>query len=141
MTDCENSVRQSALSGTLPFPRSDGSAVWRGRLAGENALSLLLISLLAGAAFLTPFVFRAADDNRLTSWRWIFADAQIAGLAALLACGIVLAYALRKIALPPRRAGVWLFVASFAAGAASWRDPEVIVDTARYFAQAKYLAL
>jgi len=141
VTDCENSVRQSALSGTLPFPRSDGSAVWRGRLAGENALSLLLISLLAGAAFLTPFVFRAADDNRLTSWRWIFADAQIAGLAALLACGIVLAYALRKIALPPRRAGACLFAASFAVGAAFWSEPEVIVDTARYFAQAKYLAL
>ena len=141
MTDCENSVRQSALSGALPFPRSDGCAVWRSRLAGENALSLLLISLLACAAFLTPFVFRAADDNRLTSWRWVFADAQVAGPAALLAVGIVLAYALRTIVLPPRHGGVWLFVASFAAGAAFWSEPEVIVDTARYFAQAKYLAL
>ena len=141
MIDCENSVRRIALSGALPFPRGGGSARWRERLAGENALSLLLISLLACAAFLTPFVFRAADDNRLTSWRWVFADAQVAGLAALLACGIVLAYALRKIALPPRRAGAWLFVASFAAGTAFWSEPEVIVDTARYFAQAKYLAL
>ena len=141
MIDCDNSARQTALSGALPFPRSDGSAAWRGRVAGENALWLLLISLLAGAAFLTPFVFRAADDNRLTSWRWVFADAQVAGLAALLACGIVVAYALRRVALPPRRAGVWLFAASFALGAAFWSEPEVIVDTARYFAQAKYLAL
>lgn len=141
MTDCENSVRQSALSGAVPFARSDGSAVWLGRLAGENTLGLLLIALLACAAFLTPFVFRAADDNRLTSWRWVFADAQVAGPAALLAAGIVLAYALRTVVLPPRHGGVWLFAASFAVGAAFWSEPEVIVDTARYFAQAKYLAL
>lgn len=128
------------MSSALQFQRSGGAAVWRGRLASENALLLPLIALLACAAFLTPFVFRAADDNRLTSWRWVFADAQLAGLAALLACGIVVAYALRRIALPPRHAGVWLFVASFAIGAAFWSEPEVIVDTARYFAQAKYLA-
>ena len=141
MTDCENSMRQSALSGALPFPRSDGSAIWRVRLISDNALGLLLIALLACAAFLTPFVFRAADDNRLMSWRWVFADAQVAGFAALLASGLVLAYALRKVVLPPRYAGVWLFAASFAVGAAFWSEPEVIVDTARYFAQAKYLAL
>lgn len=141
MIDCENSARQMAMSSALQFPQSGGFAAWRGRLASENALLLLLISLLACAAFLTPFVFRAADDNRLTSWRWVFADAQVAGLAALLAFGLVLAYALRKVVLPPRHAGVWLFAASFAAGAAFWSEPEVIVDTARYFAQAKYLAL
>ncbi|MEK7877067.1 MAG: hypothetical protein AAB325_12850, partial [Pseudomonadota bacterium] len=134
-------MRQSALSGALPFPRSDGSAIWRVRLISDNALGLLLIALLACAAFLTPFVFRAADDNRLMSWRWVFADAQVAGFAALLASGLVLAYALRKVVLPPRYAGVWLFAASFAVGAAFWSEPEVIVDTARYFAQAKYLAL
>lgn len=141
MTDCENSVRQTALSGALPFPRSGGSAIWRGRLISDNALGLLLIALLACAAFLTPFVFRAADDNRLTSWRWVFADVQVASLAALLAFGILLAYALRRVALPPRHAGVWLLAASFAVGTAFWSEPEVIVDTARYFAQAKYLAL
>ncbi len=140
MIDCEHGARQIAMS-ALQLPRSEGSAVWRGRLAGENGLLLLLIALLACAAFLTPFVFRAADDNRLTSWRWVFADAQVAGLAALLASSIVLAYALRRVALPPRRAGVWLFAASFAIGSAFWGEPEVIVDTARYFTQAKYLAL
>ena len=141
MNDCEHSVRTTALSDALPFPRCGGSAIWRGRLLSDNALGILLIALLACAAFLTPFVFRAADDNRLTSWRWVFADVQVAGLAALLASGIVLAYALRKVVLPPRFAGVWLFAASFAAGAAFWSEPEVIVDTARYFAQAKYLSL
>ncbi len=130
-----------AMSGSLHVPRSNGSVLWRERLVSENALLLLLIALLACAAFLTPFVFRAADDNRLTSWRWVFADVRVAGFAALLAFGIVLAYALRRVALPPRRAGIWLFVASFVIGTAFWSEPEVIVDTARYFAQAKYLAL
>lgn len=129
------------MNGAPQFPHGGSSAIWRARPISDNALLLLLISLLACAAFLTPFVFRAADDNRLTSWRWVFADAQVAGFAALLAFGIALAYALRKVALPPRHAGVRLFAASFAIGAAFWSEPEVIVDTARYFAQAKYLAL
>lgn len=103
--------------------------------------SSLLVALLAWAAFLTSFAFRAADDNRLTSWRWVFADADAGRLGLLIALAIALAYALRKIAAPPRRAGLWLFAASYATGAAFWSTPEVIVDAARYFSQAKYLAL
>ena len=128
------------MTSALQFPRSISPATGQ-HLAGENALLLLLIALLSLAAFVTAFVFRATDDNRLTSWQWVFADVHVARFAALILLGIALAYALRKVALPPRSAGTWLFVSSFAAGAAFWSTPEVIVDTARYFAQAKYLAL
>lgn len=128
------------MTSASPFPRSISPATGR-HLAGENALLLLLIALLSLAAFVTVFVFRATDDNRLTSWQWVFADVHVARFAVLILLSIALAYALRKVALPPRSAGTWLFVSSFAAGAAFWSTPEVIVDTARYFAQAKYLAL
>lgn len=101
----------------------------------------LLVALLAWAGFLTCFAFRAADDNRLTSWRWVFADADALRFALLIAPAIALAYALSKFAAPPRRTGLWLFAASYTAGAAFWSMPEVIVDAARYFSQAKYLAL
>lgn len=128
------------MTNALRLPHSIGPATGR-YLATENALLLLLIALLTLAAFVTAFVFRAADDNRLTSWQWVFADAQSARFALLILPAIALAYALRKISLPPRRAGTWLFVSSFAAGAAFWSMPEVIVDAARYFAQAKFLSL
>lgn len=107
----------------------------------DKTLQSLVIFLSACAAFLTPFVFRTADENRLTNWQWVFAEVHMAPFAALLLCGVAGAFALRKIALPPRGAGVWLFGLSFAAGTAFWNEPEVIVDAARYFAQAKYLAL
>jgi hypothetical protein len=110
------------------------------RASGAGPLSLL-IALAAFAAFLTAFVFRNADDNRLTSWRWVFADVHLAAFAPLVLAAIALAYALRRVGVAPRGAGLWLFVASFAAGAAFWSAPEVIVDAARYFTQAQHLAL
>jgi hypothetical protein len=129
------------MTSAVGLPQSDvPGAAWI-RPATEDGLRLLLIALLAVAAFFTAFVFRAADDNRLTSWQWVFADVQVAPFAALIVAAIALAYALRKVALPPRGAAAWLFVLSFAAGAASWSAPEVIVDAARYFAQARFLGL
>ncbi len=128
------------MTNALQLPRSIDPATER-HLAGENAILLLLIALLTFAAFVTALVFRANDDNRLTSWQWVFADAQAVRFAVIILLSIALAYALRKVSLPPRSARTWLFVSSFAAGAAFWSAPEVIVDTARYFAQAKYLSL
>jgi hypothetical protein len=86
------------------------------------------------------FLFRAADDNRLTSWRWVFADADPLGLYALAAAGIALVLLLARFPLPRWPAAV-LFVASCAAAAPFWRAPEVIVDSSRYFTQAKHLEL
>ena len=125
---------KAPLAGEVP-------AAAQRRPASDDALLLLLISLLACAALLTPFVFRAADDNRLTSWQWVFAGVPVAAFAALLVCAIAAAFALRTMALPPRGAELWLFGISFAAGVPFWSEPEVIVDAARYFMQAKYLAL
>ncbi len=108
--------------------------------ATAGAPERLLVSLAALGAIAALFLFRSADDNRLTSWRWVFADADPVRLYALVAAGVVLAHLLARFPLPGRPAAV-LFVASYAVAAPFWRAPEVIVDSSRYFAQAKHLEL
>lgn len=99
---------------------------------------MLLLSL---AAFLTLFVFRAQDDNRLTSWQWVFSDADVFRITPILILGLLLAYALARVPLFRCPPSGFLFVLSFAIAALSWSEPEVIVDAARYFTQAKHVEL
>ena len=104
-------------------------------------LTHAVVLLLSLAAFLTLFVFRAQDDNRLTSWQWVFTDADVFRITPILVVGLLLAYALATVPLPRHRPASVLFVLSFAVAALSWTEPEVIVDTARYFTQAKHVEL
>lgn len=106
-----------------------------------DQIAAALIGLLALSAFFTLFIFRAADDNRLTSWQWVFAGADVWNIGGLLVAGIALAYPVSRVSLWGRRPALALFLASFAVGAAFWRKPEVIVDASRYFTQAKHLEL
>ncbi|HET6922411.1 MAG TPA: glycosyltransferase family 39 protein [Anaeromyxobacteraceae bacterium] len=109
--------------------------------ATAGAQERLLVSLAALGATAALFLFRAADDNRLVSWRWVFADSDPVRLYALSAAGIALAILLARFPVPRRRAGAILFAASYAAGALFWRAPEVAVDASRYFTQAKHLEI
>ena len=104
-------------------------------------LAYTAIALLYLAVFLTLFLFRALDDNRLTSWRWVFADADVIWITPILAAVLVLAAILARAAIPGRRPAGVLFLCSFAVAAVSWGEPEVIVDASRYFTQAKHLEL
>lgn len=108
-------------------------------VATAGAPERILVSMLALGAMAALFLFRAADDNRLTSWRWAFADADPVRLYALVAAGIAVAHLLARFPLPGRRPAAILFVASYAVAALFWRAPEVIVDSSRYFTQAKHL--
>ncbi len=114
----------------------------RGASAADNALlAHAAVVLLSLATFLSLFVFRALDDNRLTSWQWVFADADLFRVTPILCAGLLLAYALSRIPHPGALAARWLFVVSFAVGMLSWSEPEVIVDVARYFTQAKHVEI
>ncbi len=104
-------------------------------------LAYAAVALLSFAAFLTLFLFRAQDDNRLTSWRWVFANADVFWITPVLAAGLFLAAVLARSRFPGRRPATVLFLCSFAVAAVCWGEPEVIVDASRYFTQAKHLEL
>ena len=130
------------MNGTAPITLRDSLSRLRWTSGVEVApLAHAAVMLLSLAAFLTLFVFRAQDDNRLTSWQWVFADADVFRITPILVVGLLLAAALARIPFPRRRPASVLFVLSFAVGALSWAEPEVIVDTARYFTQAKHVEL
>lgn len=113
----------------------------------DNSLSrnkigyILIVSMLTLSAFLTQFIFRNLDDNRLTRWTWAFTDVNIIYIFAILVFGIIIAYAFSKVSFPERYPVIFLFLSSFVIGAMFWEEPEVIVDTSRYFTHAKYLEL
>lgn len=97
-----------------------------------------LIAILTFAVFVLLFLFRSIDDNRLTSWRWVFEAVDAGSIYMLLLAGIFIAWMLSRLPRPGPRV---LFVLSFVAGALFWREPEVIVDVSRYFTQAKHLEM
>jgi len=118
------------------------NAVPVGRLAWPRleatALPLHAVSLLTVASLFTLFVLRALDDNRLTSWRWVFSAEDALRFLLLLAAAVLVAHAAARSGSRLRRPGLVLFAGAYAAAALLWSEPEVIVDAARYFTQAKH---
>ncbi len=84
-------------------------------------------------------MFRGADDNRLTSWRWAFAEIDLAVFVPVFILGLIAAYVLSRIIVIERRPVIVLFFSSFIICSIFWQVPEVIVDASRYFSQAKHL--
>jgi len=129
-----NVTQHTALRDGLSRPR---------RRSGTEIVPLAhaLLLLLSLAAFLTLFVLRAHDNNRLTSWQWVFTDADFFRIAPILVAALLLAYGLARVPLPRCSVAGALFGASFLVGSLTWGEPEVIVDVARYFTQAKHVEL
>lgn len=113
---------------------------WRSGYANQGLLALL-VSLITLTTFTALFLLRFLDDNRLTNWQWAFDRSDIRLLVLALAAGLALAYAASGVSIPARARGVLLFASAFAAAVLFWGVPEVVVDAARYFMQAKYLEL
>ena len=113
----------------------------------ENSSSLnkigytLIVSVATISVFLMQFIFRSFDDNRLTQWSWTFIDINIIRIFLFIFLGIIIAYAFSKVSFPKRHPAIFLFLSSFVIGALLWKEPEVIVDTSRYFTQAKHLKM
>ena len=102
---------------------------------------VVLISLLTLFTFVTLFVFRTADDNRLTSWQWIFSSVDADRIFFILVPGIFFSFLFSKRPFPEQNPAIVLFSIAFVISAFFWREPELIVDASRYFAQAKHLKL
>lgn len=88
--------------------------------------------------FVALLLFRTVDDNRLTSWRWVFDAVGTGKVYLALAACLLAAWPLsRHDVLRP-----WVaFAASFAVASVFWSEPELIVDASRYFTQAKSLEM
>lgn len=102
---------------------------------------LLTFSLLALITFPALYSLRALDDNRLTSWQWVFHGVDVSILFAIHVVGIIVLIAASQIPFLERGKSAFLFLFSFILTALFWRMPEAIVDASRYFTQAKYLEL
>ena len=109
-------------------------------MADRDANSRALLVLASVLALAIPYVLylgRALDDNRLTSWQWIFDSVPAIPVFMAISVAVVIAYFLSARDIPS--SGV-LALAGFVTGAYLWQEPEVIVDASRYFTQAKHLS-
>ncbi len=104
----------------------------------EKYFSLFIASLLLLVTPFALFLFRSLDDNRLTSWKWVFAAIDLTYIVPIFVLGLILAYVLARIPFW-ERSPLFLFLSSFLVATFFWREPEVIVDASRYFTQAKHL--
>lgn len=107
-------------------------------MRSPEAILIFLSSLCVLFALLS---FRTLDDNRLTSWQWVFAQSDLVTTSLFLIAGIMLAWYLSAIELSRQYTLTSLFLLSYLIGILHWDSPEVIVDAARYFTQAKYIEL
>lgn len=127
---------------------------------------LLIPPLLTIASFLTLFIFRSWDDNRLTSWHWVFGHAdpvkvflvlimgcvsvllfaglagrQVSGYLSALSPGVAVNLRSPATAYAGRYCSFVIFSVYFFCGIFFWQMPEVNIDASRYFTQAKHLEL
>ena len=94
--------------------------------------SLLVVPLL--------YLCRGLDNNTLTSWQWTMADGAFARLYPLIVAAILCSFLLAPL-LPLEKYGKPLLLGLGALTLVPlWQAPEMLLDTGRYFLQAKYLA-
>ncbi len=77
--------------------------------------------------------------STLTSWRWVFADKGPGSVFLLLLPAPLLAVPLSSSDLPEKHPAVSLFLLSVLSCLPFINSPEYLLDSARYFLQAKYL--
>jgi 4-amino-4-deoxy-L-arabinose transferase-like glycosyltransferase len=112
----------------------------------RNQRPLILLSYLTLLCIpLLLFTFRWLDDNRLVSWVWGFSQSQFFSLLAVLALVLsfvmVLLFVIENKQWRISENVVSLTFVSFLMSMPFWQIPEIIIDSARYFTQAKYVAL
>jgi hypothetical protein len=100
----------------------------------------ILVSLIAFLIPVTLYVFRYLDDNKLTGWNWAFAGTDVSVFYLTLVPGLIAAFFLSKISFIERYPAASLMTITFIICSSFWTEPEVIVDTSRYFTQAKHLS-
>lgn len=101
---------------------------------------ILLISFCTLMVVPLLYIGRVADDNTLTSWKWVFPATGILQVFAGLILALPCAYWLSGLRLCGPRAYALLPGVSLLAVLPLWQEPEAIIDASRYFVQAKSLS-
>lgn len=128
--------RVSVNAGTSPAADHLAKAI-----ANNQTALMALIYFLLLSVPLILYTFRIADNNRLISWYWSVTQQQMFTVLAILTLVLAAASILAKRELNERYGATLLAAVAFAISIPFWNVPEVIIDNARYFAQAKYLEL
>jgi hypothetical protein len=98
-----------------------------------NAYLHLFIFVTSLAIPIALYFNRYLDDNRLTSWKWVFEYTDPTRPFFVLFGVLVLAWLLSQVSFYEKRHALLLFVVSFFTGSCFWSEPEVIIDSSRYF--------
>jgi len=102
----------------------------------KNQIGFILLMLLV---FYLLYAFRYIDNNRLTSWKWVFTDINTYLLTLFLIMSLVIIGFLSRISFSEQCHAPLLFLLSFITGILFWKEPEIIVDASRYFIYAKHM--
>lgn len=101
----------------------------------KTHLGLLFLTLLIPQIL---YLAREFDDNRLTSWSWVFGKADPVHLFLVLVVTAPLLWGVARSSLPSVRQPLVPALAAFTVSLLFFDVPEVIVDASRYFVQAKF---
>ena len=105
----------------------------------QNLCNHLLIFFTSLAVPAVLFFFRHHDDNRLTSWKWAFDSERFERFLIIVLVALLMAWFASRVSIRIKAKPLMLFILSFTLASCFWSEPEVIVDAARYFTQAKHL--
>jgi hypothetical protein len=90
--------------------------------------------------FPLQYICRSLDMSTLTSWRWVFGDHGPVTVYLLLFLSVIAALPLSAADLPEKYPAIFLFLLSVFSCLPFINSPEYLLDSARYFLQANYLA-
>ncbi|GAB4333706.1 MAG: hypothetical protein Kow0089_02510 [Desulfobulbaceae bacterium] len=99
----------------------------------------LLFSFLLFFCYALLYIYRFFDGNTLASWKWLFADRGFSVLLPFLGASLVIALAASCAPLEKFPASVLIFLGAVAT-IPLLTEPELMLDSGRYFLQAKSLA-
>ncbi|MEE9524121.1 MAG: glycosyltransferase family 39 protein, partial [Thermodesulfovibrionales bacterium] len=104
----------------------------------EYVLFIIFISVLVFPIF---YILRFLDDNTLVSWKWVFHNAGLSGIYTAIFCVVIAAFLISRVSLHKPLFFPLLLSLPFFIVLPLWSVPEVILDSSRYFVQAKYLKI
>ncbi len=101
---------------------------------------ILLISFLALFSICLLYIFRVYDNNTLTSWQWTFDVIGIKKILPIFAAAVAFSFLISwRFPFENNPVPMLVFSATMVV-LPLWRGPELLLDSGRYFLQAKALS-